>query len=167
MSTVITMPRRRPAPPPNTRECPECRGRGISYQSQGPHDPDVEPITCETCAGRGFVLLPPDDEAELDDPSECPACGRDDLRFVAIESREPHGERFRDEGWRCTNCGTFIMRQAEPIRSRTSEDILGDLLRSLVLAKNLDPAFRLGIALSIPRKPAGRVDGQGAEKGAA
>lgn len=83
---------------------------------------------------------------------ECEMCGSAQLRFVAVELREPHGEMHRDEGYRCMNCGATQMSVPEPIRSRTPEDLIGDLMRSIVIAKNLNPAFRLGVVLARPNR---------------
>ena len=80
---------------------------------------------------------------------ECEMCGSDQLRFVAVESREPHGEMHRHEGYRCLNCGATQMSAPESSRSRSSEDLIGDLMRSIVIARNLDPKFRLGVALAL------------------
>jgi len=172
-----------PAPPVRMVPCPARCNDGVAYVSDGPWDENVQPVTCEICGGLGYLDSDSEGMSEreretvglsftpgvsslpaiLADPDSCPRCLSTELRYIAIESKEPHQELFRDEGWRCTNCGTVIMRQDEP---QTSTDILGDLMRSLALAKNLDPAFRLGIALSIPRKPAARIAVE-AEKGAA
>lgn len=156
------------------RVCPVCQGRGETYAGQNRHDPNVELEVCWYCEGKRIVPDGPEDPAsapwapEREDPDDCPKCGSVDLRYISITSKEPHGEQFTDEGWRCTRCGTIVMHQEEPKRNYSSGNLLNELMRSLVLAKNLDPAFRLGIALSIPRKPAGSVTGpESSEKGAA
>src|ERR1017187_6381306 len=96
-------------------ECPACHGRGIAYNSLSSRDDNVYPETCEECNGTGRREIPRD---------SCEACGSDELRFVSITSREPYGQTFTDEGWRCAKCGVVSMRPvAPPIQSN---DLIGD-----------------------------------------
>ncbi len=160
-----------PMPEPGIR-CPECRGRGITYISQGPWDPDVIPVTCDECGGRGFIPVPPDPEPPAARLAEaepcCAACGAsaEDSTFVSITSREPHGEQFTDEGYRCAGCGTITMAKADPAPT-AAKNLISELMRSLVVARNLDPAFRAGLIMATPRKPVSQLDGiMPLEKGA-
>ena len=45
------------------------------------------------------------------------------------------------------------MDTPSPIVSRTSDDLIEELMRSIYLARSLDPAFRMGVALAgVPEK---------------
>lgn len=81
----------------------------------------------------------------------CEMCGSDQLRYYAVESREPHGESFFDEGYRCLKCGATQMAPVEAPKPK-SDDLMRDLLRSIVIAKGLHPAFRMGVALTLPEQ---------------
>ncbi|SRR5579872_112320 len=112
--------------------CKRCEGRGYVYDSPRPYDGDVSKEDCPDCA-----------------EAACRVCGCTDLRFIAIESREPHGETCRDEGYKCVSCGAIEMRADDP----PSADLIASLTRSIVLQRNLDPAFRLGVMLAtLPKK---------------
>lgn len=129
--------------PPKNNQCFACHGTGHVHAGSK-HDPEYDPETCLECGGTGQQTIDADRDA-------CPQCGKGELRYIAITSREPHGETFTDEGWKCLACGATIMDTAER-PSRTSSDLIGDLMRSLCLAKNLDPAFRMGVALAPKRR---------------
>jgi hypothetical protein len=188
-----------PAPPVRMVPCPARCNNGVDYISDGHWDPDVEPVTCEECGGLGDVpedhvaryVYPqhaddPEGKGEsergnvgapfspqlIDDEPRCAACTSTKLRFVSITSREPYGEQFTDEGYRCLECGTVTMETTEPRDHTASEDLIGELIRSIALAQHLnpDPAYRLGLILAtrkLPvRKPPSRIKVE-AEKGAA
>ena len=70
--------------PANNNKCPACKGTGTVH-SGSKREPEYEPGDCPECNGTGKARIEPDRE-------RCSACGSDEVRYLAIKSREPHGE---------------------------------------------------------------------------
>src|SRR5579884_4284371 len=129
--------------------CKRCRGRGIVFESCG-HD-DVTPGTCESCLGQGKIVR---SVSRIPHGEGCSNCGSKNVRFVSIQSTEPHGETFTDEGYKCFECGNVQMDTVSDISKQypTTADVVNELNRSLNLIRSLNPAhdppFRFGRQLA-------------------
>lgn len=115
--------------------CSECQGRGVIYDSPSRDDENVEAITCPTCMGRGRV---------------CESCESPNLKLGGVESREPHGETFRDETERCLDCGAVQDGDVEPrLPVPAGGDYIGEMMRAVMAAKVAGAAERLGMGLAV------------------